>query len=173
MNKKAVSTVVGVTIMVALVVGLTALVWTLITGVVEEELEGATSCVGNFDKIKINNRFTCLNPSANQLNFSITVEDVNVSQIVVSISGEGQVKSLRIDGSNSYAYAKNFADASYGSPLIAPGENEGRTYSIDTSDSDFGISEVETIEIAPVINGQQCDISDSLLSVDDCQVFVS
>jgi hypothetical protein len=170
-NKRGISAVVGTTIMVALVIGLTAIVWTVVTGVVEEELDSATSCFGNFDKITLNDRYTCNNLSENRFYFSISSK-INVTEIIVSISGERSIKSFKINEVNPYDYAKNFVDVGYGEPLILPRENEGKTYSINTSHSEFKISEIDAIEIAPVIGGEQCDVSDSILQIGDCRAFI-
>ncbi len=170
-NKRGISAVVGTTIMVALVIGLTAIVWTVVTGVVEEELDSATSCFGNFDKITLNDRYTCNNLSENRSYFSISSK-INVTEIIVSISGERSIKSFKINGFDSYDYVKNFTDADFGTVLTAPRENEGVTYVINTSHSEFKISEIDAIEIAPVIGGEQCDISDSILQIDDCRAFI-
>lgn len=170
-NKRGISAVVGVTIMVALVIGLTAIIWTIVTGVVEDELEGTKSCFGNFDKVTINNRYTCYNFSNDQFDFSLSVGEVNLTGVVVSLSGPGGVRSLRIDGETSYAYAKNFA-GNYDEDLIYPAENEGLTYNINATNPAFGLSRIDAVEIAPIINGEQCDVSDSLFSIEDCRVFI-
>ena len=60
-NKKGISAVVGSVLMVVLVMVLTAMIWVSVKNVVEEELEGVQSCLGNYDKITLNNRYTCYN----------------------------------------------------------------------------------------------------------------
>jgi len=172
-NKKGVSAVVGTVVMVALVIGLTAIIWTVVTGVVEDELDAATSCLGNYDKITLNDRYTCDNSTLQNLFYFSISSKINTTEIIVSVSGEREVKSFRIDGTSSYSYVRNFADADFDQALTLPRENQGKSYVIDTSEGSlFGISEIDTIEIAPIIQGEQCDISDSILQIDDCRVFI-
>ncbi len=170
MEKKGVSDVVGVVILIALVIGLTAIVWMVITGLVKEELSGAKSCFGNFEKVTFNKRYTCQDGTTKQLNFSISVKDLNISEIVVAIYGEGEIKTIRIDGDSAYPYAKNFADTAYGGILILPQENEGKTYSVNLIG--MNMAKVDSIEIAPVIGSEQCDKSDSIYSVEDCKLLI-
>jgi len=167
-NKKGVSAVVGVILMVALVIGLTAIVWNLITGVVEDELSGVKSCSGNLEKITLNNQYTCLNKTNNQLDFSIKLGDINVSEIIVTLSGAGEIKTFKIDSKTAYPFAKPL-NGNYNSILNLPEANSGKTYSVNLSAT--SLSTIDTIEIAPVIGGNTCDISDSISSVDDCRTF--
>ncbi|MBT3405160.1 hypothetical protein HN832_04530 [archaeon] len=171
-NKKGISAVVGSVLMVVLVMVLTAMIWVSVKNVVEEELEGVQSCLGNYDKITLNNRYTCYNSKNKQLNFSISVEDVNVSEIIVLISGEGETKSLRINGENNYLYTKNFADIDYGEKLILPSADTGKSYSVNTSHADFKMDKIDLIEIGIIIGKEKCDISDFISSVDDCRLLV-
>ena len=61
-QRKGLSTVVATVIMIALVMSAIAIVWGVVTNLVEEQLEGADSCISVFDKVEINGRYTCYDP---------------------------------------------------------------------------------------------------------------
>lgn len=173
MNKKAVSAIVETVILVALVVGLTAIVWLVVNNLVNDELKGAKSCFGNFEKITINNRYTCQDATAGYTDISISIGDLDVTEIVVSVLGAGEQKSFRINGDDSYTYIKNFADASYDStPLILPVQNSGKTYTIKLGSEGIGMVSIDSIKIAPVIGEEQCDVSDTIYSIDNCKSLI-
>jgi len=178
LNKKGVSAIVETVILVALVVGLTAIVWLVVNNMVNDELKGAKSCFGNFDKVTINNRYTCQDTTLKYANVSISVGDINVTEIVVSVLGAGEQKSFRLNGEDSYEYIKNFADkvedASYNKALKLPGNNEGKTYTIKlgTGEGTIEMESIDSIKIAPVIGEEQCDVSDTIYSIDNCKSLI-
>ena len=58
----------------------------------------------------------------------------------------------------------------YNGVVNLPGEYEGLTYIINTNI--FVIAAPTQIKIAPVVNGNQCEVSDTLSNIEDCSLFV-
>jgi FlaG/FlaF family flagellin (archaellin) len=168
-NKKAVSAVVGVVIMVALVIGLTAIVWTILTGLVEDELDNAKTCVGTSGKVFINDVYTCYNSS--ELRIGVGVKDIDVDGAIVSIYGDNEIKSMIIDGKHGYTGVRDLNGGTDGENLIFPNKSAGKTYFVDLTSGDFQMQDIDRLEIAPLVGDSPCDISNTLLNVDNCQVF--
>jgi len=161
-DKRGISGIVAAVIMIALVMVLGVVVWNVVSNLVEEELEEAGSCFEVFDKISINNRYTCWNSTdgVNEMLFSVNVGDVELNKIVVSITAAGTTKSYTLSNeeNNDLMYFP-----SKESGVVKPGKNEGLTYI--TSDFDTA---PDAVTIYPVVGDKQCETSDSLTSIDSC-----
>lgn len=160
-NKRGVSGVITVVILVGLVMVTTAIVWTVVNGLVSDRIGDAEACFGNFEKVTLNNRYTCYDSSSNETMFSINIGDIEVDSVIVSISSEGATKGYTI--TDEVTNIEGLTNYSGGDDVIIPGKNSGLTY-IATEYS----SEPDSINIKPVINGKQCDISDSIIEIDSC-----
>ncbi|HEA46497.1 MAG TPA: hypothetical protein ENH99_01825 [Candidatus Pacearchaeota archaeon] len=168
-NKKALSGVVTVVILMALAVALVGIVWVVVDNLVQDELEGAGSCFDIFDKVSINPRFTCYNSSSNNLQFSISIGNVEVEELLVSVSGEGTSKSFRLSNvSDLITDVTSYPSG--GSSVQLPGKDSGLTYILDMTAAGFTESP-KGIEISPKINGNQCGISGSLNQFDNCALL--
>ena len=166
-NKKGISGVVTVVILIALVVALVSIVWVAVQSLVEDKLSNAKSCMGIFEKVKINNRYTCFNKSVpteeNTTQFSISIGDIDVDEVWVSI-GEGTTKTYKTYKiPETYSDVKNYGTGTYGDKLILPEKNAGLTYV-----SKGWPNKPDSIQITPVINGVPCEPSDSLSKIDYC-----
>lgn len=159
-NKKGVSEVIVTVIMIALVLAAGVIVWGVVNNLVRNQLGGAESCFGIFEKITLDNLYTCYDGDSDEIHFSINIGDIEVEKVIVGISGEGVKKSYTIPG--NYSDVKEYG-GTYGEDLELPGQNGGLTYIA----SGF-TSAPDRIQIAPVIDGKQCEISDSLSEIDDC-----
>jgi len=97
-NKKGISGVVATVILIALVLAVVAIVWGVVTNLVSEQLEEAGSCFEVFDKVSLNNQYTCYNATATPKNFqfSINIGDADINEVIVMISAEGTTKSYSI-----------------------------------------------------------------------------
>src|SRR3990172_6012304 len=161
-NKKGLSAVVTTILLIALTMAIVAFIWVVVNNLVKEQTSGAASCFGILDKVKLNPRYTCYNgtESANEFWFSIDVGELDVEDILVSISGEGSSESFRI--------SENPAGLSYypsrTQPVAIPGKNQGLTY-IYQLPSSFTKSP-DSVEIAPVIDGELCGASSSIEQFD-------
>jgi len=158
-NRKGISGVVAAVIMIALVMAVGVIVWVVIRNLIVNKLENVGSCVEVFDKVTINSRYTCYDTSEDEFHFSIKVGDIEVEKILVAISSEGSTNSYElsdVDNDDLDSYPDS------GDDVLVPGKNSGRTYILSIS------TQPDYIEIAPIVNGQQCEISDSLFEIDSC-----
>ncbi|MCK5043820.1 hypothetical protein KAR52_02360 [Candidatus Pacearchaeota archaeon] len=168
-KKKGVSGVITAVLMVVLVMAATAIVWVVVKNLVSEKLETTESCFMTFGKITINSRYTCYDSALNEFQFSINMEDISIDELLIGIAGEGTTKSFKISNEETdITGLTNYPSGSSGIKL--PGKNAGLTYIYDLTTGGFSMKP-DSIEIAPIINGKQCDISDSLLAIDDCAVL--
>lgn len=164
-SKTGLSGVITVVILIALVFALVSIVWVVVNNLIKDELEDVESCFGVFGEVTINSRYTCYDSSSSDFQFSINIGDLDAEEILISISGEGTVKSFTITSEDQQiANLANYKSIGFGTDQIKlPGKNAGLTYVTDAfSDSP------NSIEIAPIINGKQCDVSDSLSEIDNC-----
>jgi FlaG/FlaF family flagellin (archaellin) len=164
-NKRGLSAVIATLILIALTMTVVLVVWGVVVPLVKEQLEETESCFGVFEKVIIDSMYTCYNFSSNRFQFSINIKDVDVDEVVVSISGEGATKSFKITNEQqTIPGLANYGSTGFGTDWIKlPEKNAGLTY-IASGFPD----KPDFIQIAPVINGKQCDVSDSLSNIDNC-----
>jgi flagellin-like protein len=166
MEKKGLSTIVTTIIMIAIVIAAISIIWAVINGLINQKLGGTQACFGIFGKVTINPQYTCYNTTSGKFRFSISVEDIKIDSVLVSISGAGNTKSYKItDQNQTISGLTNYPN---GTGIIVPGENSGLTY----LSSDFATTP-DSISIAPIINGNQCDVSDTLNEIESCSFFSS
>ncbi|MFQ5531208.1 MAG: hypothetical protein ACE5ES_01190 [Candidatus Nanoarchaeia archaeon] len=95
-NIKGISGVITAVILIALVLGALVIVWAVVNNIIKEDLDTSQACFGNFDKITLNDRFTCYNSSSGGLRFSLNIGNIDVDKILVSISGSSRTKTFEI-----------------------------------------------------------------------------
>ncbi len=165
-QKKGLSGVIAAVILIALVMVTTAIIWTVVNNLITEKLEGAESCFDIFEKVTINNRYTCYNYSSNQLQFSINIGDIKIDEVLVAVSGKGTTTSFKLSNEVlNIPDLTNYPSGSIGVRL--PGKNSGLTYFFDMSGSGFS-EKPDLIKIIPIIGQKQCEASDSLSEIDNC-----
>jgi len=167
-DRKGVSGVVAMVLMITLVIVVVGVVWVVVNNLVSESIESTESCFGIFDKVKITTGYTCYNSSSEELQFSISVGDITVDELLVSVSSEGTSTSFKLSSDAQESYLKNYGvGTNYGEILIFPGKNSGRTYVFNMTNA--GLSGIpDSIEIAPIIEKKQCGVSDSISEFDNC-----
>ncbi len=163
-NKKGLSAIVITVILVALSMAAIVLVWVFVSNMLNKQISSSESCFGNYDKVKLNGQYTCYDSSEDTVRFSLIIGDIQVSKIIVSISSASAVKSYTLTNANQSVTGLTMYPS--GSTTITlPGKNAGLTYEATGFDST-----VDSIEIAPVINGNQCEVSDSLSDIEECEL---
>lgn len=162
-NKKAVSTVIATVIMIALVIAITAVVWGVINNIIGDQIESSESCFGNFGKVKLNKQYTC--KSSTEAQVSILIGDLKIDGILVALAGNSASKSFELKNGSTSAAIKMY-NGTYGQSLSLPSENAGLTYVIDLSG--FGVSDASSVKISPIMNGNQCEVSDSVDELGAC-----
>ncbi len=165
MNKKGISGVVATVIMIALVLAAVAIVWGVVTNLIEDQLEESENCFNIFDKISLNSAYTCYNTSNNKLLFSVSVGDIKVNKILVSISGQGTTKSYTLASEEQTITGLTMYPGGE-SEIIMPEQNAGLTY----ISSEFP-STPDSIRISPIIGETQCGVTDSISHIESCALL--
>jgi hypothetical protein len=171
-SKRGLSAVVAVVILIALAVAAVAIVWGVVANLVDEQLEGADSCINVFDKVEINGRYTCYDSTDSdlKLQFSLNIGDIEVEAVLFAIAREEKTKSFSIN--NTPGTIPGVTNYPSGNSIVLPGKNGGLTYIYDLSSAEF-TSGPDSLEVAPTINGKQCGISSSLTDIPDCDTLLS
>ncbi len=160
-DKRGLSGVVAVMILVMLTVSLVSIIWVVVNKVVKQNVKQSSSCFGIFDKITIDNSYTCYDSQNNELQFAIDMGDIDVDKVVISITSGGNSRNFEL--ANSLLTISDLRGYPNEEQVKLPEKNSGRTYLV----SGFSTSP-DSIKIAPVVNGHLCDVSDSLNEIDDC-----
>ena len=169
MEKKAISGIVTAIIMIALVMAATSIVWTIVNNLVREKLDEAGSCFDTYDKVIINDQYTCYNVTSQELLFSIGVGDIELTELLVSISGGGESQGFKLNSAGiTTGYLSSYPANE--PTVFVPEKNSGKAYLFDTVTA--GITNPTSIQVAPIVNGKQCELSDSLQGIDDCRSLV-
>ena len=169
-KKRGLSGVVSTIILVALVVIAITIIWAVINQVVKEKLEGAEKCSDLFNKIKLNDVYTCNSIDNTQTQVSVNLEDVTVEKLIISISGQGNSESFDLENGVSNSVIKNLGDSSFGTPIQLVEKNQGRTYVFNTASILGGGIVAETVKISPIIKGEICGVVDSV-ELENCGNF--
>jgi flagellin-like protein len=163
-NKKGISAIIATVILIALAVAAIAVIWVFVKGMVEDELGEAGACFEVYEKVTLNDKYTCYDFEEDVTLFSINIGDVEVDEILVGISAGGASKSFRIKDDAEIEYLEMWSSDD---AIRLPEKNEGLTYSVDMSGA--GLTGTPTvIQISPVIKGAQCEVSDSIVQIDSC-----
>lgn len=162
MKRKGISGVIAMVLMVGLTIVAVAIVWGVVSNLVTDKTKGA-ECVDGFDKILINDYYTCYDATSNEMKISLEVKNIDVNSILVAVYGASQSKTFEVPG--GYSYVKPY-NGVYNDNLTIPSQNSAKTYIFDVSGT--GIGAPSMIKISPTINDYQCEVSDSLLNVDTC-----
>jgi len=167
-SKRGLSGVVTAVLLIALVMVAGLVIWAVVSNMVDDSLDQAAACFGNFEKITLNGYYTCYNSSGSEVQFSISIGDVQVDSIIVYIGYEAQTESTEIfSGRNSSILDIRPYLGEGGDNVTLPDMNGGQTYAYMGIDS-----KPDFIKIAPKIKGNQCEISDQINNIDDCSLFV-
>jgi hypothetical protein len=171
-NKKGLSTVIATVLIILLVVVSVGIVWGFVKNIVEGSTKSTTSCfdVESSNKVALNSYYTCYNSTSGEVQFSINIEDVEIDELVISILSEGSSKSFTLTNDEANFTNLRPYKGNYGDYLKLPGKNEGLTYVV----SGFsGGEKIDSIKIAPVVDGEQCSTSDQTSQVDSCVLLAN
>lgn len=165
-KKRGLSTIVTTLILILLTIALISIVWGVVHNIVTNNVNRAESCFNTFDKITLNNEYTCYNVTSGDFLFSVNMKDIDVDAVIFSITSKGSSESYTLTNENqTIAGLLPYLPSLPGSTTVRlPGENAGLTY----VSSDFKSGKPDSIEIAPIINGQQCGVSDSSYEIGIC-----
>ena len=166
-NKKGVSDVIATVLLIAIVMVVGAMVWIMVNNFVKEKTGDTKSCLGLFEKVNIDSRSTCYYSDSKELQFSLSIGDIDVDEMLIGVSGGGTGVSFKIKKEVSAVDNVVMYPSRNALTVKLPGKNAGLTYLLNTTKA--GLTESpDLIEVSPVIEGSQCEISDSLDQIDDC-----
>ena len=165
-SNKSQSAVIASVLLILIVMVSAVIIMSFVVPFVRNQLSGA-DCLDVSGKMQITNnlQYTCYNVSSGKMHLQVHYEDLeNITkgfQITIESGGSSSSHSI-IDGETT----TNITMLDGIAILEQPGKNEERTYDISVS------SKPESISIYPVLlNKKTCDLSDSLISVNNCVVF--
>jgi len=161
-NKRGLSAIITTVILIALVMVAGVIVWGVVRGIVQGKLEGVESCFGIYEKVTINSMYTCYDSADDEFHFSINVGDINLEKVVVSVSGTGATNSYILTNEDQQSIGLTLYPS--GGEVKLPGKNAGLTYVASMP------TKPDLIKIAPGVDGQLCEVSDSLADIDDCSI---
>jgi len=179
-NKKALSTVVATVVIIMLTVAAVAIVWTFVKGMVDRNKNQVESCfnVEAGEKVSLEGLYTCYEDTNNpddgdfeQVQVSLNIADVEVEAVVISIMAGGSTKTVTLTNTDTayedVAYFNGPGGFNY--PLSLPDKKSGRTYVI--AGFAEGLDKVDWIKIAPIVNGNQCGVTDQINDVANCDLL--
>ncbi|MFH1310901.1 MAG: hypothetical protein ABIH65_00665 [Nanoarchaeota archaeon] len=168
-NKKGVSDIIATVILIALVMAVTGIVWIVVNNFIKDQTGDAGACFGLFEKVTFNDRYICYDSDSDELQFSINVGDVDVDAILVGVSGKEAGVSFKLKKEPS-AVSNVYMYPDHNTMVRSPGPNSGLTYFFDIVEA--GLSEEpDVIQISPVIDGKQCEVSDLITEIDNCAIL--
>jgi hypothetical protein len=166
-NRLGLSTIVTTLILIVLSLVAVGVVWSFVNNLINKQITTSQACYGNSNKVKVNSQYTCyetLGANSYNIRFSLSLADVSADKVIVSISSASTIKSYEI--TNTLQTISGITPYPSGTQVILPGKNSGLTYRVT------GFTSIpDSIKIAPVIGGTQCDISDSLSQIEDCALL--
>lgn len=170
LGKRGVSDVIATVLMIMLVIVAVGIVFGFVIPFVQNNLEGAGSCIEIFDAIDINRQYTCKGSLSGQIDsttgnpilnndvlVSVNVGDAEIDGLLIAVSDGGSRKSLEIKGENlegiyMYEYNVNIFTQAI---LQVPGRNGGRTYRIVNSEA--GFNDPSSVQVSPIVGNKVCD----------------
>ncbi len=159
MNKKAMSAIIAVMILIVIVLAGTGIIWNIVNKVVDEGLDEAKSCYDLLGKVAVNSKYTCYDINKNEMYVSIEVGDINIDGLLMVIEYETSSVSFELTNEPTDVGLKDYDG---GSRVKVPGKNAGVTY-IATNIIETPLS----IKIAPKINGNLCE-GDTFTNIGFC-----
>ena len=109
-NKRGLSTIVSTMIMIVLVIVAVGIIWTVVKNLIEGKIKETESCFGIFEKVTLNNKYTCYNSSSDEVQFSISIGEMDVDKILVLISSVQDSNSIEMYNGATYNNVKNYGD---------------------------------------------------------------
>ena len=165
-DKRAMSEVIATLILVLLTMAIVGVIWVGTNKIVNTGINSSTSCFNLGGKVTLNNDYTCYNDTgtAKQLVFSINVGDIdNLQDILVGITGSGGSATFKINADSS---TSGLLYLNGTGPAGIPGKNHGITYVYPLPA--YFTASPDSIEISPIINGNSCEVTDSVRQFDSC-----
>ncbi len=167
--KKGVSVIIATVILIALTLAIISIVWLSTSDFVKKETSKSEKCFGIFEKVNLDSRKTCYNSGSRELHFFLRIGNLELDGILVGISSDITEKSFRINKESEEIGGLKMYNGS--NMIILPKKDEGFEYVYNLSDAGFSENEYpKSIQISPIIQGIQCEISDTLSEIESCPI---
>jgi len=161
-HKRALSGVVSIVLIISLVLVMGGIIFMVAKGVAEDNLGKAESCFNLYEKITLNEDYTCYNLTGEYMQFSLDRKEINLDSVLIAITTYNETKVFTLtDNIEDILEFNNYPNNDTGVQL--PGNNSGLTYIIN------GITLTPTlIEIAPTRGGTGCEVIDEISTILNC-----
>ena len=165
-NKKGLSAVISVILIIGLTVAAGGAVFAVVKNFTQDKLKNSKTCLNALEEIEINNDYTCYNASDDLIEFSLSRKDISLDYLLISITFTDplgrKTKTMRFtDQEQVVGGVLNYPSKTTGISL--PGNESGKTYLFT-----WGSTAPEKIQIAPSIGNKQCDVIDEILDIQTC-----
>ncbi len=162
-NRKAVSGVVVMVVMIALVIAISAIVFTTTKKTVEEKIKKSEACgLEIIGKLSINTEYVCYDSEKKEIVFSINRGDIELDKLIIAIETETEIVQFEMREGQKETISNLVSYPDRLSEVNLPAKNGGKTYIAEN------LGQVIGIKIIPVINGEQCEVADSLNEIISC-----
>jgi flagellin-like protein len=157
-NKKGISAIVATVLIILITVAAVTIIWAAIIPMINNQLNKGTICLDAVSQVSLSDAgYTCKNVDAGGVNENLSIQirhgalEFDLADVQVIISAGGDSTSFLLSDE-----ATTLAP----SPVVFPGSNEEKVYTIDTT----GISgEIDSVQIAPIVRvgnaRETCEIS--------------
>jgi len=161
-NKKGLSAVVTVMILILMIVAATSVIWVVVQKSVKNDLGKTKSCYEALGKITLNSEYTCYDDAENKVLISVNIGDAEIDELMVAIRYAEDSKVFTLTNEEGTIEGlTNYPDGS--SNIVLPGKKAGKTYVASNI-----MEEPTRIEIAYTIDGDTCEDSDYISEVPSC-----
>jgi len=166
--KKGLSTIITTMILIGMSIVAIGLVWAFVSGLIKGQIKNSESCYNSYDKVKLNPDYTCYEHVGTNyyLRFSISVGDVAPEKIVIGVASTSEVKTYEITNQTLSVEGLAMYPSNITSIFLPP-KNGGLTYRTTAFTGKF-----DSVKIAPVFKGTQCDVSDTINEFVDCALII-
>lgn len=155
-NKKGLSTVIAILIIIAITLIATTIVWGVAKSVIDERVEYSEACsLALLENLKIDTVYTCYRENTASgiynLDLYLNIGDVELEKVIVYITYNEETKTKELTTNLE--------------------KNSGKKHIIDLTSifNPKDENKIDAVKIAPVIKGQQCAILDSFYQIPICQ----
>jgi flagellin-like protein len=173
-DKRAISGIITTVILIALVMAASLIVWGVIDSMIRDKMGKSEACFEVYEKISLNERYTCYNPSEGTFQFSVQVGDLEPEKLLIGIGQEAGTKTITLEKGANITGVKDYGemDSEYGNAIdYGTSGNWGKTYIVNLSASGMYTGTPDYIQIIPIVKGHQCEPSDRIEKINTCQNF--
>ena len=177
-NKKGVSTIVTVVLLILVSITAVALIAAFVVPFIKGSLTESQECFSVLGKLEINQNYTCQYKTTTNVSLQYKtfiqikrgfVKDTEISSLALVLAGEGKSKKFDlVDGSRTLYIGEyvNDDDDGFNKTIGLPREGEERTYVFNLSNVNFKTL-IDTVQISPVLkSGKVCE--PAVAKISDC-----